>query len=86
MLRLVIGMPRRRNIHNHIRDIDTNKATSADAAGSPIHHDRADDREDDEWLEPWEELVRRSTHAALDHARRAGVEDWPTVYFTSKWR
>ena len=79
MLRLVTGVPRRRNEqHQHTRDTsddghhhnmpDANTANNADYTASS-----SDERLDD-GKEPWAGYIRRTTHEATDHASRTQVK------------
>ena len=94
MLRLIVNTPRRRESTQQKSaaddDAQSNPArTDADTSDITIDAGREfelDDVEDDTGLEPWEEFIRRATHAATDLAARFHVDEWTTVYYRRKWR
>eukprot|EP00959_Pyramimonas_sp_CCMP1952_P038704 810197-Pyramimonas_sp.AAC.1 len=91
MLRLVAGVPWRRNeLRQRAPDTSDDdrrrNMTDADAANNPNYTASNSDGRYDDGKEPWADYVRRATREATDHAPRAQVEEWVVLYSKRKWK
>jgi len=93
MLRLIVNAPRRRAKDQTTPTDDTTSSDPEQPDDGPqtssndMRHLNLDDADDDSDLEPWDEFMRRATHAATERATRSHVDDWTTLYHkrTRRW-
>ena len=78
MLRMMLQMPRRRIQTTSDTDRSEGEEQQGQIDGIEISTDES--------LEPWQEWIRRSTHAVEHRMGRLKIEDWVTLQRRRKWR
>ena len=92
MLRLILNTPRRRAQPPH--HDNTNSQSTDDQSTDDVNSITSNmtdfghllQCDDEEFLEPWPDFIKRATRIAEELASKFNIQDWTTQYLRRKWR